>query len=316
MELNEIDPLTESVLQNFAAINAAYQNVQALAKLTFEKESEYNQKRADNEKLLAELKLNLGKNVFDSLQTFLNAQLASEQAAAANRLKLQRADIAAAEDKLKFLLAAEGRASGAERERLKAQRAAAETQVLQEKKGLDDLQAQKEKLDKQAAARKKAFSLAEVALAVAQGIAEATAKYGANPFTAPFLPVAIASIVATGALQVAAIQALPLKRGTLKVPLTPGATPDTDSVPALLTPGEAVIPAHTTKKYFPLLEAIFQHKIPPDAFLNPQNPTIYPQNPNAQAPNQFHVHLDRKGFTAAIQNDINQTTILGKRYSV
>lgn len=70
------------------------------------------------------------------------------------------------------------------------------------------------------------------------------------------------------ALQVAAINARPLpqfKDGTLRVP---GVDMGRDSVHALLQPGESVMPVKVTKDYFPVLETIYNRRIPPAVMNN------------------------------------------------
>lgn len=72
---------------------------------------------------------------------------------------------------------------------------------------------------------------------------------------------AIKNAILTG-LQIAAIQSRPIpkfKKGTLNVP---GVNQGGDTVHAMLQPGEAVIPRDTTKQYMPVLDAIYNRKIP------------------------------------------------------
>jgi hypothetical protein len=77
------------------------------------------------------------------------------------------------------------------------------------------------------------------------------------------IPVATAFAAAIGGLNLAKIIATPLpkfNKGTLSVA---GVDMGTDTVHAMLRPGEAVIPVDTNKAYHPAIKAIYQKKISP-----------------------------------------------------
>lgn len=335
MDLVDLTELTDGqrkLIESFNALNVSYNRTRESAQKFFAQEAESAGRRSEREKSFADLRVSLGKTVFNALKGFSDALTEGELAAVNRRIAAQKDEINAASGRLANLSEAEERASGDERKRLRTKRAAQETALLQEKKGLEDLQTQKDKLEKQAAARKKTIALAETAINVAQGIAEATAKYGSNPLTAPFLPLAIAGIVAAGALQIAAIQAVPLKKGTLSVR---GGVPGVDSVPALLTPGEAVIPADRARRYRPVLSAILGETVAPErlnfaALLPPerypwgnipkstisahQSPDLTPLLRAIERLPYVQFNLDKKGFSAAIIDEMNETYILNQKY--
>lgn len=92
--------------------------------------------------------------------------------------------------------------------------------------------------------------LFEIAIATARNIVEA-----GNPYIA-------ALYAALGAAQTAIVLSTPLPeyaRGTLNVP---GRAGSGDSVHAMLTPGESVLPVDTTRAYHPTIKAVYNGSIP------------------------------------------------------
>lgn len=92
--------------------------------------------------------------------------------------------------------------------------------------------------------------LFEIAIATARNIVEA-----GNPYIA-------ALYAALGAAQTAIVLSTPLPeyaRGTLNVP---GRAGSGDSVHAMLTPGESVLPVDTTRTYHPTIKAVYNGSIP------------------------------------------------------
>ena len=132
---------------------------------------------------------------------------------------------------------------------------------LEEKRLKDEQEKIKKLEEEKRAIQHEQFEISRVAQTVqvvmntAEAISKAYAQGGI--FATIFVPV----IVAMGAIQAATImgQPNPYHEGTLAVP----GQGDKDTVPAILTPGEAVIPKHTNLLYRDSIESIFNHKISP-----------------------------------------------------
>jgi hypothetical protein len=106
------------------------------------------------------------------------------------------------------------------------------------------------------AEREKRLAIFNAIINTAQGVAKALSQTGVAGIILGAL------IAAAGAVQIAAIssQQVPAyAKGTKSVP----GKGSKDSEHAMLTPGEMVIPVSTKKKYSPILNAIFDHKIDP-----------------------------------------------------
>jgi len=155
------------------------------------------------------------------------------------------------------------------------------------------------------------------AAAIIQAIIS-TALAVANANTIPYpgnIPAMILAGVA-GAAQIALIAAQPIPKfakGTLSVS---GGQAGKDSVPALLMPGEAVIPTRTNKLYAPAIDAIFTGKVSPkeanEALAGNQTPAV---NQIVQQ-DQVHIHntIDNDGLSTYFERNGNKTKILNKRY--
>lgn len=106
------------------------------------------------------------------------------------------------------------------------------------------------------AEREKRLAIFNALVNIAQGVTKAIAQGGVAGIVLGAL------VAAAGAAQIAAInsQQIPAyAKGTKSVP----GKGNKDSEHAMLTPGEMVIPVATKKKYNPILDAIFDHKIDP-----------------------------------------------------
>lgn len=111
-------------------------------------------------------------------------------------------------------------------------------------------------LRRRQAEREKRLAIFNAIINVAQGVTKAISQGGIAG------AILGALVAAAGAVQIAAIssQQVPAyAKGTKSVP----GKGSKDSEPAMLTPGEMVIPVATKKKYSPILNAIFDHKIDP-----------------------------------------------------
>lgn len=165
----------------------------------------------------------------------------------------------------------------------------------------------------------KAGSIAQTIIAGAQAAIQAFAQLG------PIGGLAFTGIIAaTTAIQVASIAAQEnpyrFNEGTLSVP----GYGDTDTVPALLTPGEAVIPKDINKKYAPALAAIFNGTIPADVlnqmihgyrFSNHtqvQNIDLSEVVSAIKNKETVNISIDEEGISTYIQQGLNKTKWLDK----
>lgn len=318
----------------------------------FERLAKLSRKSVESTKTDEEKKQELIKLTFDlAAQTAQNTaqligKLLENQDAAAQRIidgqiEASEKAIAARQKELDFLNSAEDKARGEDRRRIKEKQRDIDAQILAEQNKIKALEEQKKKADERAAKRKKAIALAEVAISTAAGIVEAVRAYsGLGPAGAPLLATAIGLIVAVGATQAALIAATPLAKGTLSVE---GGEPGKDSVPALLMPGEAVIPTKQAQKYRPVLEAIMKDKIkinpsfdieairPVNATINHDAimRTIKPQtekevdieglldkfSKELGKQQVLNFNLDKRGFSASVISEHTETEVVNKKYS-
>jgi hypothetical protein len=114
----------------------------------------------------------------------------------------------------------------------------------------------------QAAQRERTIAIAQIAINAALTIARAAAEGGgvgsAITIAAALLALTFGFVQARQSAQTAAQG---FAEGTLSVGLK-GNPSGTDTVPAMLTQGEAVIPVDRNKAYSPAVEAIYNRRIP------------------------------------------------------
>jgi hypothetical protein len=139
----------------------------------------------------------------------------------------------------------------------------------------------------------------------------------------------IALVAAIGAAQLAFAVAKPIpkffNKGTKGVP---GTDTTRDSVYAMLTPGEGVMPVDRMKEYRPAFDAIFDRKIPAD-LINAiaMNPDVINSSPHGafdiaplhrelkelnkgiQKIKTFEVNMDAKGFKSYLKGENSKTQI-------
>ena len=165
----------------------------------------------------------------------------------------------------------------------------------------------------------KAGSIAQTVIAGAQAAIQAFAQLG------PIGGLAFTGIIAaTTAIQIASIaqQENPYRfnEGTLSVP----GYGDTDTVPALLTPGEAVIPKDVNKKYAPALAAIFNGTIPAEVLNQMIHGYKFSNHTQTQSidfsevvsaiknKETVNISIDEEGISTYIQQGLNKTKWLDK----
>ncbi|MCS7085021.1 MAG: hypothetical protein RMM53_04365 [Bacteroidia bacterium] len=223
------------------------------------------------------------------------ATLFSTQADAQTRegLRSIQAQISAAEERLRGLEDLRRRAEGDEKARL-------EREILSQRQALEQMHAdralyeqRRDQALKKAGQIRKAAAVAETIANTAVAVTKALAEGG------PVLgPVLAAMVAALGAAQTAAVAVQQFSKGTLAVK---GGVPGKDSVPALLAPGEAVIPSRQAREYRPILEAILHGRLPPDEMQR----RLF-QNVN--------VSIDERGFRLFVQQSGDETRFLDRRY--
>ena len=172
-----------------------------------------------------------------------------------------------------------------------------------------------EAIRRKQAARDKAAALFSIALDTAQGIVNAAAKV----VTAPLIPF----IIANGAIQAAVVASTPLgfNKGTKRVP---GGDTSRDSVHAILTPGEGVMPVDRMNAYRPAFEAMFDRKINPDvlnSFVKNGGSQILVNNDMSQIAKAIKgrpekkVVMDKTGFTGHIIMETQKIRTKANKYS-
>lgn len=199
--------------------------------------------------------------------------------------------------------------------------------VTEEEKRVAELQKaneadEKKKLELQAKNfdLQKAGSIAQTIIAGAQAAIQAFAQLG------PIGGIAFTGVIAAiTAIQVATIAAQEnpyrFNEGTLSVP----GYGDTDTVPALLTPGEAVIPKDINKKYAPALAAIFNGTIPAEVLNQMIHGYKFSNHTQTQSidfsevvsaiknKETVSINIDEEGISTYLRQGFNKTKYLDKK---
>lgn len=291
--------------------------------------------------LTFDLAVQAAQNTTDLIGQLLANQDAAAQKVIDNQIAASQAIIDARKTEIDRINDFEDNARGEDKRRINERKRDLEAQIALEQNKIKALEEQKKKADESAARRQKALALIQVAISTATGIAEATARYSAlGPAAAAILPTIIGLIVATGAAQAAIIAATPLAKGTLSVE---GGKEGKDSVPALLMPGEAVIPTKQARKHRNVLEAVMKDKVALSPFINETllrpvraeinndaiMQTLSPQTtPNIDMEGLLEAfadklskqkilqfNLDKRGFSSSVISESTETEIINKKYS-
>ncbi len=158
---------------------------------------------------------------------------------------------------------------------LKKRRAADEKRIDQEQR----------KIKQEAAERQKAFDIFQTIINTARAIVEAL----------PSVPLSIL-VGAVGALQLAKIISTPIPKFAKGIEVLKGrGTATSDSIPAMLSAGEGVMPADINKEYRAALSAIYNRKVPASLINNFVRMKLdgMPQSKGTNI--QFPEMLDRDG---------------------
>jgi hypothetical protein len=175
-------------------------------------------------------------------------------------------------------------------------------------------------LKKQQFNRDKNLAKVNAFINIAQGATKALAEGG-------FAGILLAALVAAaGAVQIRAIdkQQFQFNKGVKSVP---GPHTNRDSVSAMLTPGEMVIPLPTKKKYQPILNSIFDHKISPELLNNiakgkGSEGGVMVINDNKDVVNAIeglpinNFNWDEDGVTKYVEKKGSRTQYLNRRFKV
>lgn len=175
-------------------------------------------------------------------------------------------------------------------------------------------------LKRQAAISEKNNALFNIAISTAQNIAKAAPN------------VALMALAgASGAAQAALVQArpIPYNKGTKRVP----GVGNKDTVPAILTPGEAVLPADKNKQYGPAFAAMFDGSIPASVLNNfvlnygkikgrmaSDSTSMYNRqlddiNRSIKGLKTANINLDKNGFTSFMKGSTSKTTIANNYFN-
>lgn len=123
----------------------------------------------------------------------------------------------------------------------------------------------------------------------------ARAVVAALTSTPPNIPLSII-VGGIGLAQLATIISQPIPQFHKGTKSVPGYDTSKDSVPAMLTSREMVIDVPTKKKYYPALDAIFDHRVPPELINSfVQNPTTNYHKEIIR--DSVHLNIDRHGFS-------------------
>jgi hypothetical protein len=253
----------------------------------------------------------------------LDARDARDQKRLDNEKAASQAHIDANNKSLEKQIAADKTLTGRKRQEGLAREAFLQQQNEKELAMQKSIDLQKAKIEHDAAVRKKTIALIQAGINISTAVTEQLAGL---PLTAPIL----ALVIATGAIQVAAIAAQPLAKGSAGVT---GGIEGRDSIHALLMPGEAVIPAPIARANQPLIRGLLG-KTPDYAqfagrYLQKEAQNIIFASGGKQdagfdkvvdaiesnpAP-RTAVHLDRDGVVSIVDAKHNKTKITNRRYT-
>lgn len=172
----------------------------------------------------------------------------------------------------------------------------------------------------------KAGNIAQTIITGTLAAIQAFSALAAIPIVGPGLAIGAATAVGVfTAAQVAFIAAQEnpyrFNEGTLSVP----GYGDTDTVHALLTPGEAVIPKDVNKKYAPALAAIFNGSIPAEVLNQMIHGYKFSNNVQTQSidfsevvsaiknKETVSINIDEEGISTYLRQGFNKTKYLDKR---
>lgn len=258
--------------------------------------------------------------IVGNFSSFLSQLSQNEIAAFDEQIARRNEALKTEMEQLDQLKQAKELAVGEDKIRLDAQIENQQRRINAEKKAEADLQRQKADAQKRAFETQKRLKILEIVINTAAGVAKAIAESPVT-FGLPFS----AFVAAAGALQIATVAAQKFAKGTKSVK---GGKEGMDSVPAILMPGEMVIPTKTAQEYKPMLNAIFDKRITPSAanlalegLMKPNAITvaagvdIKPLIKAIERAPKVNVNADERGFSVYLQEENRRSEYLNKRYS-
>ena len=286
--------------------------------------------RAENNKKRGKAAENVQKDLFESAKAGADKGIELEKTTEQKKLEIQKTAIAATQEvsNAAFEILAMQRQAQLEAQlnsintEFTAQQNAIQKEIeLRQSQGksTQDLEAKlaaskeaqrkKEALLKTEAAKKeKAAALIKAVIDTALAVAAANTIYPPGN-----IPAMILAGVA-GAAQIALIAAQPIPKfakGTLSVK---GGVAGKDSVPALLMPGESVLPVSTTRAYAPSIEAIYKGKISPSLANELLTGKKSGVNKISESNITINNSIDSEGLNTFVESNGSKTKVLNKRY--
>lgn len=286
--------------------------------------------RADNDKKRGKAAENLQKDLFESAKAGADKGIELEKTTEQKKLEVQKTAIAATQEvsNAAFEILAMQRQAELESQlnnintEFTAQQTAIQKEIeLRQSQGksTQDLEAKlaasKEAQRKKEAQIKTEAAKKEKAAALIKAVIDtALAVASANTLIPPAnIPAMILAGVA-GAAQIALIAAQPIPKfakGTLSVK---GGVAGKDSVPALLMPGESVLPVATTRAYAPAIEAIYKGKVSPSLANELLTGKKSGVNKVSESNITINNSIDSEGLNTFVESNGSKTKVLNKRY--
>lgn len=308
---------TELYAQNVAAVEKKY-------------ELELNKFRAENDKKRGKAAENVQKDLFESAKVGADKGIELEKTTEQKKLEIQKTAIAVTQEisNAAFEILAMQRQAQLESQlnnintEFTAQQTAIQKEIeLRQSQGksTQDLEAKlaasKEAQRKKEAQIKTEAAKKDKAAAIIKAIIDtALAIAAANTLIPPAnIPAMILAGVA-GAAQIALIAAQPIPKfakGTLSVK---GGVAGKDSVPALLMPGESVLPVATTRAYAPAIEAIYKGKVSPSLANELLTGKKSGVNKVSESNITINNSIDSEGLNTFVESNGSKTKVLNKRY--
>ena len=291
----------EAVKSQASVIEASFDERKGLNQDWLDDLSELHKKEAEKEKTKEQQKLEIQKTAIAATQEISNA--------AFEILAMQRqAQLEAQLNSINTEFTAQQNAIQKEIELRQSQ--GKSTEDL-EKKLAASKEAQRKKeaqIKTEAAKKEKAAALIKAVIDTALAVASA------NTLIPPAnIPAMILAGVA-GAAQIALIAAQPIPKfakGTLSVK---GGVAGKDSVPALLMPGESVLPVATTRAYAPAIEAIYKGKVSPSLANELLTGKKSGVNKVSESNITINNSIDSEGLNTFVESNGSKTKVLNKRY--
>lgn len=191
-----------------------------------------------------------------------------------------------------------------------AERGNAEYLRLEEER-LQELQLKQENAARRQLAINAVLQTSQALTAFVSALAQGIATTG--PLGGIAIAAAVIAAIASGYAIVQSLQpqTQTLKGGTKEVRRGREDRPGVDTVPAMLTEGESVLPVNITKEYRPTIEALFDRKIPSSVinnFVNKYNGVTknYPQVNHERMSQAAEVHITYGGELLAATREQNR----------